>query len=303
MVLSVWSKENKTYVLFGTMLEMPPSAAPRRPRVLLFDVGGVCVVSPFQAILDYEKRLGIPPGWVNFSISATNPHGAWQKLERGEVPLDDVWFKAFKRDLSDEKRWRGYCTRFLARGRGRGDEVEEAAYHVPPIPDIDAESLYWEMMRIARTPDPHMYPALKKLRAAADESAGRLILGAWSNTSIFPPGHPFNDSTTPEGKENAELKALFDVFVSSAHVGMRKPDEDIYRYTITRLHEYVKTRWGGDGVKAEDITFLDDIGSNLRTARKLGMGTIKVELGRADKAVAELEKLTGLNLTDGKARL
>ncbi|KYG41880.1 hypothetical protein M433DRAFT_74954 [Acidomyces richmondensis BFW] len=282
---------------------MPPSAVERRPRVLLFDIGGVCVVSPFQAILDYEKRLGIPPGWVNYSISATNPHGAWQQLERGEVPLDDNWFKAFKKDLSDEDRWRIFYTRFLNRASDKNCAAEEATHNIPPIPDIDAEALYWGMMRIARTPDPHMYPALKKLRAAADESAGGLILGALSNTSIFPPGHPFNDTTTPEGKENAELKALFDVFISSAHVGMRKPDEEIYRYAITRLHEFVKTKWGGEGISAKDITFLDDIGSNLRTARKLGMRTIKVELGRADKAVMELEKLTGLSLTDEKARL
>lgn len=81
----------------------------------------------------------------------------------------------------------------------------------------------------------------------------------------------------------------------------RKPDEDIYRYAVVRLHEYAKTKYGGEGVRAEDITFLDDIGTNLRTARRLGMGTIKVQLGRADKAVEELERVTGLSLR-GKER-
>ena len=153
---------------------------------------------------------------------------------------------------------------------------------------------------MAREPDPHMYPALKKLRAAADKQPGRLILGALSNTSIFPPGHPFNDHNTPEGLASKELKGVFDVFVSSAHVGMRKPDEDIYRYAITRLSEFVKTKFGGQGVKAEDITFLDDIGTNLRTAKSLGMNTIKVTLGRADIAVGELEQVTGLSLKDDR---
>lgn len=148
-----------------------------------------------------------------------------------------------------------------------------------------------------------MWPALQKLRAAADKSKGKLILGALSNTSIFPPGHPFTDTTTPEGKQNAALKATFEIFVSSAHVGMRKPAEDIYKYAITRLHEYVKTNGYGMGVRPQDITFLDDIGGNLRTARKLGMNTIKVELGRADKAVVELEKITGLKLKDDRSRL
>ncbi|CZT24476.1 related to epoxide hydrolase [Ramularia collo-cygni] len=271
------------------------------PRVLLFDIGGVCVVSPFQAILDYEKKKGIPQGYVNYCISATNPSGAWQKLERGDILLDAGFFREFKSDLSNEKRWREYYARDLAKKRNEklSDAAEEAAFQAPPVPDIDAEWLYWEMMRIAREPDPHMWPALQRLRKAADKSKGQLILGALSNTSIFPPDHPFNDASTPEGKQNKELKGVFDVFISSAHVGMRKPAPDIYQYAITRLHEYVKLNEYGMGVRPQDITFLDDIGGNLRTAKKLGMGTIKVQLGRADLAVKELEKLTGLDLGQG----
>ena len=88
----------------------------------------------------------------------------------------------------------------------------------------------------------------------------------------------------------------------AAHVGMRKPAEDIYRYCIVRLHEFVKTKGYGDGVKPEDIVFLDDIGTNLRTAKKLGMRTIKVTLGSVNQAVKELEQVTGLDLSD-KAKL
>lgn len=262
------------------------------------------VVSPFQAILDYEKSKGIPVGYINHAISASSPSGAWAKIERGDILLDDQFFREFKSDLSNEQRWRDYHARSAkSRKESLGQAAEGTAYQVPPIPDIDVEWLYWEMMRVAREPDPHMWPALQKLRKAADVSNGKLILGALSNTSIFPPGHPFNDESTPEGKQNKELKSVFDIFVSSAHVGMRKPHEEIYRYAIARLHEYVKLSNFGPGVRPRDITFLDDIGGNLRTAKKLGMNTIKVTLGRADLAVAELEKLTGLKLKDGKARL
>jgi FMN phosphatase YigB (HAD superfamily) len=202
------------------------------------------VISPFQAILDYELANNIPPGWVNHSISSTSPNGSWQRLERGEIPLDSTFFQSFKKDLTDEKRWRVYYAKHLSQTLAEkgSDAAEEAAYNAPPPPDIDAEWLYWEMMRVAREPDPHMYPALKKLRAAADASEGRLVIAAMSNTSIFPPDHPFNDSTTPEGKQNAELKGLFDVFVSSAHVGMRKPAEDIYFYTLGRVAEFVRQK-------------------------------------------------------------
>jgi len=266
------------------------------------------VVSPFQAILDFENSRGIPPGWVNHSISTSGLDGSWQKLEKGSIPLNADFFKGFKADLSNESRWRTYYARHLARSRKENlsDAAEETAFQVPPVPDIDAEWLYWEMMRVARTPDPHMYPALKRLRAIADTSEGRLLVCALSNTSIFPPGHPYHDSGTPDGKQHLELRGMFDVFISSAHVGMRKPDEEIYRYTVTRIHELAKTKYGGEdeGVKPEDIVFLDDIGANLRTAKGLGMQTIKVTLGQADKAVVELEKLMGLELRGGsRARL
>ena len=52
----------------------------------------------------------------------------------------------------------------------------------------------------------------------------------------------------------------------------------------------------GSGVSASDILFLDDIGENLKTAKKIGFGTIKVNLGRAFEAVDQLEKVTGLQL-------
>ncbi|QIW96011.1 hypothetical protein AMS68_001529 [Peltaster fructicola] len=271
------------------------SSTTSRPRVLLFDIGGVCVVSPFQAILDYEKAQKIPLGWINHSIAASNPDGAWQQLERGEAKLDAPWFAAFKADLSNEQRWRKYYAQYLAKSRKQdaGAAAEEAVFNAPPVPDIDAEWLFWEMMRVARQPDPHMYPALKRLRQHADKHPGSLVLAALSNTSIFPAGHPFAEETAG----HADVKRQFHVFVSSAHVGMRKPAENIYYYTIGRVSEFVVQRGYGDGVRAQDFIFLDDIGSNLKTAKKIGMGTIKVDLGRADRAVKELETRTGITVT------
>lgn len=77
------------------------------------------------------------------------------------------------------------------------------------------------MMRVAREPDPHMYPALKKLRQYCDTSGGKLIMAALSNTSIFPADHPWSAPDSPEMKDTRELRALFDLFISSAHLGMR----------------------------------------------------------------------------------
>lgn len=263
--------------------------------------------SPFRAILDYETAHNIPLGWINHSISASGKHGAWSQLETGSVPLDATFFANFQRDLSDESRWRVYYASHLQKQHSlprSSSGAEEAAFQAPPVPQIDAEWLYWSMMRIGRTPDKHMYPALKALRKHADGTSRkppRLIVAALSNTSIFPEGHEFNDPSTPEGKQHVELRSQFDLFVSSAHVGMRKPDREIYDYTIAELDKLARSRGDETGIKAGDIVFLDDIGANLKMAKQVGMRTIKVVLEKSDLAVKELEQITGLKLASSDA--
>src|SRR5438309_487960 len=69
-----------------------------RYRAVLFDLGGVVVGSPLEAIARYEAEQGIPAGFVNRVVVATGAAGAWSRLERGElriappeaVMLDDI---------------------------------------------------------------------------------------------------------------------------------------------------------------------------------------------------------------------
>jgi putative hydrolase of the HAD superfamily len=62
-----------------------------------------------------------------------------------------------------------------------------------------------------------------------------------------------------------DVDDIFEVIVDSAFVGMRKPDPEIYTLTVDRL---------GDGLRAEDCLFLDDIEANCDTARDLGMTAV-----------------------------
>ena len=75
----------------------------------------------------------------------------------------------------------------------------------------------------------------------------------------------------------------FDVFVESSVEGVRKPDPEIYRRTCDRL-----------AAKPAECIFLDDIGSNLKPARSMGLATIKVE--SPERALQELEELVGFAL-------
>ena len=56
---------------------------------------------------------------------------------------------------------------------------------IPPVPDIDAEWIFHDMMHSSTAPDPWMFPALKELK-----ESGHYVLAACSNTVIFPKGHP-----------------------------------------------------------------------------------------------------------------
>ena len=115
---------------------------------------------------------------------------------------------------------------------------------------------------------PQMLRAIARLRARG------LRVGALTN------------NWAREDKEGPHrLRPHFDVMIESQAVGMRKPDPRIYQLACREL-----------GVAPSDTAFLDDIGLNLKSARALGLHTIKV--GDPDVALRELAGLVGFDLLD-----
>jgi FMN phosphatase YigB (HAD superfamily) len=174
---------------------------------------------------------------------------------------------------------------------------------IPPLPKTDGRWLFNNMMTNSVSPDPWMYPALKNLKAS-----DKYMIAAVSNTVIFPPGH----SLYRPDFFGDPIRILFDVFVSSAHVRLRKPDPKMYEYTFNEVNLYAKAHanskkgkalgWA-DGIKPEEVVFLDDIGENLKGGKAIGFRTIKVPLGKAFEAVDELENITGLKLAGDHPRV
>ncbi len=233
---------------------------------------------------------------MNYSISKTAPNGFWHRLERGDIPLDDKFYAGFNQDLHGPARWQA----FYKAQQAKNPSLPRS---VPQMPAINGELLFNEIMKHSADPDPWMMPALRKLKAD-----GGYILMALSNTILFPRGH----SLFQEDFFNGSVTGMFDCFVSSAHVGMRKPEVRMYIFALHRAARYAKDnadsergRRNGwqDGVALSDFVFLDDIGENLRAARELGFRTIKVPLGRAYEAVDELERITGLSLAGDHPRV
>ncbi len=122
-------------------------------------------------------------------------------------------------------------------------------------------------MGAATEPRPAMIEAIRRIREAGLRTA------ALTNNWVAEDG---------EGA-GAGLRPLFDAFLESAVLGMRKPDPRIYTHACEAV-----------GVEPARAVFLDDIGRNLKPARALGMATIKVETPEA--ALAELESVLGFAL-------
>ena len=129
-----------------------------------------------------------------------------------------------------------------------------------------ARALMERMAEIA-LPRPAMLEAVQRIRARGLKTAA--LTNNWQ------------DEGSEEGTR--ALRPHFDAFVESSIVGLRKPDPRIYQHACDEL-----------GVRPAEAVFLDDIGRNLKTARQLGMATIKVD--DPDRALAELERLLGFAL-------
>ena len=80
-------------------------------------------------------------------------------------------------------------------------------------------------------------------------------------------------------------------------MGLRKPDRRIYALAVGELDAFDKRR-GGEGVRAGEVLFLDDIGENCRVGREVGMRTLRVRLGETERAVRELEGIVGMELRE-----
>jgi putative hydrolase of the HAD superfamily len=119
-------------------------------------------------------------------------------------------------------------------------------------------------------PHPEMLAALHQIRAR------RLATAALTNNWSTGDDHHM-------GVRYPEMVALFDVVIESAVEGLRKPDPRIYELACDRLD-----------VHPTEAVFLDDLGVNLKTARAMGMTTIKV--ADPTTALAELASVLGFEL-------
>ena len=127
-----------------------------------------------------------------------------------------------------------------------------------------AEGLLGRMFA-ASVPSEQMYAAVHALRTAGLRAC--LLSNSWGNDAY--PREVFD--------------GMFDAVVISAEVGMRKPEERIYRHATELI-----------GLPPAECVFVDDMEANVRAAEAIGMcGILHTE---PEATVARLAELFGLPL-------
>lgn len=156
----------------------------------------------------------------------------------------------------------------LERGECTNEEFErllaEQLTHVDGRP-VRADGLLARMFA-ASALEAGMLDLIRSLRQAGLRTA--LLSNSWGNDDY--PRHLFPD--------------LFDVVVISAEVGMRKPEERIFRHTAALL-----------GLEPQECVFIDDVAANIAAAQAIGL--IGVHHREPGPTAARLTELLGVPLT------
>jgi putative hydrolase of the HAD superfamily len=154
----------------------------------------------------------------------------------------------------------------LERGECTDEEFERLLAaelrHVNGQP-VRAERLL-ERMFASSVLQADMLDLVRSLRQAGLRTA--LLSNSWGNIGIAYPRHLFSE--------------LFDVVVISAEVGMRKPEERIFRHTAALL-----------GLEPQECVFIDDVEANITAAQAIGLAALHHRESAA--TLAELAELIG----------
>ncbi len=251
--------------------------------VVVLDWGGVLTqASPLRAIRDFEQVHNLPKGYISVAIHAAgDDQGLFQRLERGELALDDAFLRAWEAELTATRAHKAYA-QVAERLFGTKEKGLPPAFY--PLPrTLDTRALLRHILRASVVMDPPMLAAVQALKKAG------LRIAVLTNDFRVGPGllssaHEGEAALWPNLEKMERVladRALFDVVVSSAATRARKPEPRVYAVLAGTL-----------GVtEGTEMLFLDDIGRNLKAAKALGWRTVLVTEENRAQVVAALEGL------------
>jgi putative hydrolase of the HAD superfamily len=141
-------------------------------------------------------------------------------------------------------------------------ELEAAEFEprLAALLEVESERLIARLFG-GMAPDEAMLDGVRELRAGGTPTV--LLSNSWGDAL---------------GYDRALLDELFDRWVISSEVGLRKPDPAVYELAAERV-----------GVPPHACVFVDDLPGNLKPARALGMATV-LHRGDAAATLAEIRE-------------
>jgi putative hydrolase of the HAD superfamily len=222
-------------------------------RAVIFDYGGVISSPLFRGIGEFEAAEGYRKGsLLQLLFGETHYIGVHGRSVADEVAASGTDEIAADPDSLEAE---GEADDIPAWHRLERGEIDMATYFgliVDQAPSVLGRAIdmdaYGRFMR-SSAPGVH-WQVVHRIR----DLRGRVRLGLLTN-NVKEFGEHWR-STFP-------IDDLFEVIVDSSHVGMRKPDREIYLLTCSRLE-----------VEPTEAVFVDDNIDNVEAARALGMETV-----------------------------
>ena len=236
------------------------ATAERRPTGLVVDWGGVLTAPLDGAItgwasadgVDYQHFRAVMRRWVGARPASMEPAAADGFAVAEAAPDDGPAHDSPVHRLERGELSAAEFEQLLA------DELAALGSVVP------AQGLLARMLAGLEELDPRMLELLRRARAAGLRTA--LLSNSWGNRY-------------PE----EVWDGLFDAVVISGRVGMRKPEERIYRHAAELLD-----------LDPADCVMVDDLPHNVTGAARAGM--VGVQHRSFEETVAELEVLFAVPL-------
>jgi putative hydrolase of the HAD superfamily len=226
---------------------------------VIFDFGGVISSPLFVGIGAFEEAEGYPRGsLLRLLFGDTSYIGVEGRAVADAVAADpDAAENAG--EVEDEPDWHLLEKGHLDIATYFERMVEKAPRVIGQPIDMDAYTRFWRQT----APGVH-WTVVHKMR---ELKARGLRIGLLTNNV-----KEFGDNW----RAMFPIDELCDEVVDSSHVGMRKPDREIYELTCTRMN-----------IAPHEAVFLDDNAENVAAAREVGMEAVHVV--EPEVALAELE--------------
>jgi putative hydrolase of the HAD superfamily len=206
--------------------------------------------------------------WDFGGVITTSPFEAFNRFEEKQgLPLDFI--RGINSTNPDTNAWAKFESSKVSLDEFDSLFMAEATAAGHPLPGAEVVKLLSGEVR------PYMVKVLQ--RCKQDFKISCL-------TNNVRSGKGAGMSRSPENAAKvAEAMSLFDHVLQSSKEGMRKPQPEFYLLACERME-----------VEPQHVVYLDDLGINLKPARKLGMTTIKVI--SEDQAIKDLSEALQISL-------